>query len=286
MKNLFRRQLSGDKISKSVTSEILLWPDHAPGSEGMTDREKTEIIGGEKIISCVHRPSIIPYLPLPAIATGAAVIIAPGGSHKELWIDHEGHNPARLFCDQGIAAFVLKYRLAKQAGSPYTIRGHALADMQRAIRLVRANAEAWKINTARIGVMGFSAGGEIAALSAIHFDEGDRNTADKILQQSSYPNFQVLIYPAGANNFKASKYSPPLFLLCGNNDDDEISKGVAEMYLMYKEAGIPAELHIYANEGHGFGVRKNNQAAVAKWPERVVDWLSATGFIKKRNEAK
>jgi acetyl esterase/lipase len=281
MKNLFRKQLSGDKISKSVTSEILLWPDGAPGSEGMAGREETKIVGGEKIISSVHRPSITAYLPAADLATGAGVIIAPGGGHKELWIDHEGHSTARLLCGYGIAAFVLKYRLAKQAGSPYTIHGHALADMQRAIRLVRANAEAWKINTSSIGVMGFSAGGEIAALSAMYFDEGDRSCRDIILQQSAYPNFQALIYPEGTSNFKASKYSPSIFLLCGDNDDDEITKGVVEMYLMYKQEGIPAELHVYAKEGHGFGVRKNNHFAIAKWPERFVDWLSRTDFIKK-----
>ena len=155
MENLFKRFFSVDKISRSGPDEILIWPEGAPASEGKPDKEKTKIIEGEKIISGIHHPSIIPYLPSPEIATGTAVIIAPGGGHKELWVDHEGHSTARLFCDHGIAAFVLKYRLAKEAHSTYTIHDHALADMQRAIRLVRSNAEEWKINTASIGVMGF-----------------------------------------------------------------------------------------------------------------------------------
>lgn len=280
MANLFKRFISGGKISKPGSNEIPLWPDGVEGSRGKPDKEKIKVIGGEKIISGIHHPSVIAYLPSSENAKGAAVIIAPGGSHKELWIDHEGHNPAQWFCNHGIAVFVLKYRLAKEVHSTYTINGHALSDMQRAIRFVRSHAAEWGINTARIGVMGFSAGGEIAALAAMHFDDGNKKDNDKILQQSSYPNFQALIYPAGTDHFKASKFSPPLFLLCGNNDD-EISRGVAETYLMYKEAGIPAELHIYANEGHGFGVRENNHAAIAKWPERFVDWLSESGFIRK-----
>jgi acetyl esterase/lipase len=279
MENPFKKFLSVDKISNASSHEIPIWPYGVPGSEGRPEKEKIKIIGSEKIVSGIHQPSIIPYLPAPEIATGTAVIIAPGGGHKELWIDHEGHNPARIFCDYGIAAFVLKYRLAEEVHSIYSIHEHALADMQQAIRFVRYHAEEWKINTARIGVMGFSAGGEIAALAAMHFDEGNKNANDKISEQSAYPNFQALIYPAGTKHFKVLKNSPPLFLLCGD-DDKEIAKGVAKIYQMYKAAGIPAELHNYPDTGHGFGVRKNNHAAIAKWPERFVDWLSASGFIK------
>src|SRR5213075_640289 len=106
---------------------------------------------------------------------GCAVIVAPGGGHRELWSDHEGHNVARWLSEHGIAAFVLKYRLARETNSNYTVDGHALADMQRALRLVRSRATEWGIATNRIGVMGFSAGGEVAFLSAQRFDSMNRS---------------------------------------------------------------------------------------------------------------
>ena len=279
MENIFKRLISAGKKSCKGDNELLIWPNGAPESEGKSEKEKIKIFAGEKVISGVHHPSIIPYIPLPEKATGTAVIIAPGGGHKELWIDHEGHNPAIFFCERGIASFVLKYRLASEAQPAYTIHEHALADMQQAIRFVRSHADEWKINADRIGVMGFSAGGELAALSAMHFDGGKKNSLDEILQQSCKPDFQALVYPAGAKHFKVLKDSPPLFLLCGE-DDREISTGVVKLFQMYKEAGIAAELHSYPDTGHGFGVRKSNSAAIANWPERFVDWLSALGFLK------
>ena len=261
--------------------EILLWPNGAPGSEGRTGQEKVRISeGGDHVISNIHYPSITPYMPAKEKATGAAVIIAPGGGHRELWIDHEGYNPAKWFRDRGIAAFVLKYRLARDTLSTYTIDKDELADIQRAIRLVRSHAKEWGIDTARIGVMGFSAGGEVAALSAMRFDNGKENAIDPIDQQSSHPAFQALIYPGGSDKFEVVKNSPPLFLVGGYKDRTDIAEGIAQVYLKYKRTGIPAELHIYANAGHGFGMRSTNKGGVAGWPERFIDWLSDMGFLK------
>ena len=138
--------------------EILLWPGGAPGSEGKTGDEVVRIVNGEHVLSNIHKPSITPYLPAADKATGCAVIIAPGGGHRELWSDHEGHNVARWLSERGIAAFVLKYRLARGTNSTYTVDDHAVPDMQRAIRLVRSRATEWGIATNRIGVMGFRRG--------------------------------------------------------------------------------------------------------------------------------
>src|SRR6187402_3163084 len=125
-------------------TELPLWPNGAPGSEGKTAAEKVRVTdGGDHVVSSIHRPSITPYLPDRSAATGAAVIVAPGGGHRELWIDHEGYNVAQWLRERGIAAFVLKYRLAREEGSSYTIEGNALADIQRAIRVVRSNAAQW-----------------------------------------------------------------------------------------------------------------------------------------------
>ena len=255
--------------------EIPLWPNGAPGSAlNKTTQEKVRVAEtGDHVVSSIHNPSITPFLPLPGKATGTAVIIAPGGGHRELWIDHEGYNPAKWLSERGVAAFVIKYRLAKEENSTYTIDEHELADIQRAIRLVRSRAKEWSVDTARIGVMGFSAGGEVAALSAMRFDKGDPSAKDIVDRESSRPAFQALIYPGGSSRFEVSKNSPPVFLLGGYGDRPDIAEGLAKVYLKYKQAGIPAELHIYSNAGHGFGVRTSNAGAVGGWMQRLLDWI-------------
>jgi acetyl esterase/lipase len=262
--------------------EIPLWKGTAPGSEGKSGLEKVRMSDeGDHVISNIHVPSITPYLPSKENATHTAVIIAPGGGHRELWIDHEGYNPAKWFAERGIAAFVLKYRLARDTNSTYTIDKDALADIQRAIRLVRSRAKEWNIDTGRIGVMGFSAGGELAALAAMRFDQGNANANDLIDRQSSRPAFQALIYPGNSGRFEAAPNAPPVFLVGGYGDRADIALGIAEVYIKYKKASIPAELHIYANAGHGFGMREKNRGAVAGWPSRLEEWLSDRGFLKK-----
>lgn len=271
----------------SAPREILLWPGGAPGSEGKTAPEKVRIAeGGDHVISSIHKPSITPYLPAPGTATGAAVIIAPGGGHSELWIDHEGYNPAKYFQSKGIAAFVLKYRLARDSGSTYIVDREELADIQRAIRLVRSRAHEWGIDTARVGVMGFSAGGELAGLAAMRFDSvrpADAQSGgptDPIDAQSARPNFQALIYPGNAHRLYPAPNAPPVFIVGGYKDRPDISEGVAELYLKYKRAGVPAELHIYEAVGHGFGMRPTNTGAVTGWPDRCIDWLREIGILR------
>lgn len=267
--------------STAQQNEILLWPNDAPGSEGKTGNEKIRVVEGDQVVSNIHKPSITTYLPPKEKATGAAVIIAPGGGHRELWITHEGYNEAKWLSEKGIAAFVLKYRLARDTNSTYTIDKDELADIQRAIRLVRSRAKEWGIDTSKIGVMGFSAGGEVAALSAMRFDNGDRNAKDKIDRESCRPAFQALIYPGNSSRFEVVANAPPVFLVGGYNDRPDIAEGIAQVYLKYKKANVPAELHIYSNAGHGFGMRERNKGAVTGWIDRFYDWLSDRGFLKK-----
>jgi acetyl esterase/lipase len=261
--------------------EILLWPNGAPGSEGKTGKEKIRVVEGDMVVTNIHNPSITPYLPAKEKATGAAVIIAPGGGHRELWITHEGYNEAKYFMDKGVAAFVLKYRLARDSNSTYTIDQTELGDMQRAIRLVRSRAKEWNINPERIGVMGFSAGGEVAALSAMRFDDGNTNATDPVDRIHSRPNFQALVYPGGSARFDAVKNAPPIMLVGGFGDRADIAEGIAQVYLKYKKAGIPAELHIYSNAGHGFGMRERNKGAMKGWTSSFLQWLDDLGFLKK-----
>lgn len=261
--------------------EVLLWPNGAPGSEGKAGNEKLRVVEGDQVINNVHKPSITPYIPSKEKATGAAVIVAPGGGHRELWITHEGYNEAKWLSDRGIAAFVLKYRLARDTLSTYTVDKDELADIQRAIRLVRSNAKDWGVDTAKIGVMGFSAGGEVAALAAMKFDNGDANATDAIDRVNSRPAFQALIYPGNSGRFEVATNAPPVFLVGGYGDRNDIAIGIAEVYIKYKKANVPAELHIYSSAGHGFGMRQRLTGAVAGWIDRFYDWLGDRGFLKR-----
>jgi endo-1,4-beta-xylanase len=262
---------------------VFLWPNGAPGSEGKPAEEAMRLSPtGERVVSGVHRPSLNVYLPSNDTATGAAVVIAPGGGHRELWTDHEGHNIAKWLSGHGVAAFVLKYRLAREKESTYTVEGHALADTQRALRVARSRAKEWGIDPERIGVMGFSAGGELAALASVRYTAASESATDPIEQQSSKPAFQALIYPAIPRDMPLSKDTPPAFLVCGENDRQNISQGLPELYLALKRAGASAELHVYAGVGHGFGMRETTKGAVASWTTRFHEWLDSSGFLKRK----
>ncbi len=197
----------------------------------------------------VHNPSITPFLP-DAASLRTAVVVIPGGGHRELQYDPEGIFVQAL-ADRGIAAFVLKYRLAREPISAYTIRGHAVPDAQQAIRTVRANAVKWHIDPDKIGAVGFSAGGELVNEASLHFDAGKADAEDEIERASSKPNFQGLIYPG---EFRAEYCrpadSPPAFLACGYNDRPDISEELAQAYLRFKAVKVPCELHIYSGTGH------------------------------------
>ncbi|MGA7711187.1 MAG: alpha/beta hydrolase [Rhizomicrobium sp.] len=272
-------------VTASYAAEpIPLWPNGAPGSEGKTSPETMRINPpDEQVISNVNFPSLTPFLPNPDKATGAAVIVIPGGGHREIWVTHEGYREAQFFAEHGIAAFVLKYRLSAAAGSTYTLMGDSFPDVQRAIRLVRSHAAAWHIAPDRIGVMGFSAGGELALLAGTHFDLGNANAADAIDRESSRPGFMGLIYPYVGRLFPANltltKDTPPAFLIGG--EKDAISQPLPELYLALEKAGVPAELHMLTGVGHGFGIRSANPPQVAIWPTLFADWLDVLGMVKR-----
>lgn len=255
---------------------IMLWSDGAPGANSNGGEEKVRIYEptGDHIISNIHNPSITPFIPAKEKSTGVAIIIAPGGGHRELWIDHEGYNVAKKLNDNGIAAFVLKYRLAGQENSTYTIDKDEVNDMLRAIRFVRRQSKEWNIDPNKIGIIGFSAGGEVAGLADMNSDDGLADAKDSIDTFSSKPNFQALIYPGGSNRIIPTEQSSPAFLVCGYHDRDDISKGIANLYLKFKKQNIPAELHIYANAGHGFGIRKDDKGASSKWLNAFIAWIN------------
>lgn len=263
-------------LSFAASEPLILpvWPGVPPGSEGQNGAETVRIQDNEHIVSNVHRPTLTVYLPDKPNATRTAVLVIPGGGHRELWMDHEGYAIAEALRAHGIAAFILKYRLARQEHSPYSVEKHSLADAQRALQLIRSRAKEWNVDPAHLGVIGFSAGGELAGLAASHVLAADPSATDPIARETSRPAFQGLIYPGNAQSIRPTKNSPPAFLLCGENDHLGIANELPALYLRFRAVGVSAELHILANTGHGFGLRAKNTGATAHWFDYFTDWLA------------
>ncbi|MGI4870232.1 MAG: alpha/beta hydrolase [Janthinobacterium lividum] len=262
--------------------EILLWPHGAPGPKApVTPEASYRTDQGERVVTHVPQPTLTPFLPPAAAATGVAVLILPGGGHRELWLSHEGDNPAAWFAAHGVAAFVVKYRLAREAQSPYTVDQDELGDVQRALRLVKSRAAEWQLDTAKVGVLGFSAGGELAGLAAMRFTSPTPHAPDPVDRLSDRPAFQVLLYPGNSGRLAVSRHAPPVFIAGGYLDRPDIDQGMAQLYLKYQQRQVPAELHIYAGVGHGFGLRTATEGAVAEWPRQVRLWLQEIGCLQK-----
>jgi acetyl esterase/lipase len=275
--------------------EIKLWTNGAPGSEGITADEVStpskdaKYAGMPGNFKVTHYPSIYVFLPPKEKANGTAMVVAPGGGHTQLVIDKEGWEVADWLNERGIAAFVLKYRLAKAPGVKYTLPNEVYADAARAIRMVRSRAEEWHVNPAKIGFIGFSAGGEVAGMVETKFDAGKPDAADPTERVSSRPDFTALIYPwyrPGANKpdepalFPVPKDAPPVFMVCADDDRSHVEPTV-KFYLELEAAHIPTEMHIYAYGGHGFGLRPTKkEAPVMKWPARLEEWMTERGITK------
>jgi endo-1,4-beta-xylanase len=272
---------------ESLPAAVPLWPNGAPGSEGQTSPENVEIRTDKakphfqestvSILRNIHNPSITPFLPDPAKATGVALIIAPGGGFEHLSIDREGYQVARYMAAHGIAGFVLKYRLSRTPGDMYKTDVHALMDAQRAVRLVRSRAAEWHVDPDRVGMVGFSAGGTLTYLTATHFKEPVQGTDDAVDKLSCRLNFQGLIYGGGGRSDAAiDKDLPPTFMAAAA--DDRLSTGMPAAFAKLREAGISAELHIYARGGHGFGMWPTDLPA-GKWADEFVDWMKGEGLL-------
>ncbi len=275
-------------------ASIPLWPAGAPGSEArqgepeeVSWRQEPDIVF--PVVSNIHNPSLTPYLPAKEKATGCAVIIAPGGGHMQHTIDREGYDLAKWFAERGIAAFVLKYRLARDGSTPagtpqpYKIDVDAVADGQRAVRLIRAHAAEWNVKPERVGILGFSAGGEVALLTATRPGAGQPAAADAVERQSARPDFFAPIYSGGLQrtDLVLSKEStPPAFLSCAY--DDRMPEQMVNFFVALRKAGVPAELHIYNSGGHGYGVRADRpDLPISTWHHRFAEWLGDRGFLKK-----
>lgn len=230
---------------------IPLWPEGAPGSAG---RAQEEELAKDWWVKNIHRPSLTGFFPDPNIANGTSVIICPGGGHSALVFNAEGVDAAKFFTRLGVTAFVLKYRLAREEGSPYQLDVHVPMDAWRALRLVRSRAQEWRLNPARVGMMGFSAGGEVVAAIAYQNGQGPVQAPDPIDRQNGKPSFQILVYPGPLwipTSLPAD--APPAFMVAAI-DDACCSGPVIQLLNLYHAAHLPAEAHIFAQGKHAFNM--------------------------------
>ncbi|MEQ1677268.1 MAG: alpha/beta hydrolase [Chitinophagaceae bacterium] len=259
---------------------IYLWPDGAPGFE---DRKNEPELAKDWWVKNIHNPSLTVYLPPKEKANGAAVIICPGGGHRELVFNAEGKEAADYFNSIGVTAFVLKYRLFREEGSPYK-QEHAIQDGRRAMRLIRQQAANWKLDTNRIGLMGFSAGGELAGWVALNPFTGNEMMTDAIDTGKCKANFLILIYPGPlAVPDSITKEAPPLFMLAAN-DDVCCSEPIVKLLQLYRNAGVRTEVHLYAQGKHAFNMgNRSALKTIHTWPERLTDWLADAELLKSKN---
>ena len=256
---------------------VTLWSKGAPGFENRRNEPEQ---AKDYWVKNIHNPSITVYLPPKDKATGAAVIICPGGGHRLLVFNAEGVEPAFFLNSIGVAAFVLKYRLGRDTNSPYKVDKHPMEDAYRAIRTVRSRASEWNVDPKRVGIMGFSAGGEVVSMVA-YGDGNTKNTLDEIDKINGKPNFQVLIYPGplGVPDVVPSD-APPAFLLVANNDRC-CSEPVVSLLQKFRAAKVPVEAHIYSQGDHAFNMGNRSPFITLKnWPQRLAEWMADNNLLK------
>jgi len=264
-----------------------LWSGAAPGALGTEDRDI---------------PTITVFLPRTVTPNTPAVIICPGGGYTNLASNHEGRQVANYLNSLGMAAFVLRYRLGPRYHHPIE-----LGDAQRAIRLVRSRAADWRLDPARIGILGFSAGGHLAMTASTHFDAGNSSAADAIDRVNSRPDFTILGYPVismieswthqGSKNsllgnnadpelarslsgeLTVTKETPPTFIFQTNADTTVPAENSVYYYLALRKSGIPAEMHVFEKGPHGVGLA-NDDPALSEWSKLLANWLRVRGIVK------
>lgn len=257
---------------------IPLWEKGAPGFE---NRRNEPELAKDYWVRNIHNPSLTVFLPPKDKANGAAVVVCPGGGHRLLVYTAEGIDPAKYLNSLGVTVFVLKYRLGRDTLSPYKIDVHAKQDGFRAMRLVRSRAAEFGLDTNRIGLMGFSAGGEVVDMVAFGKGPGDPKAPDPIDRQNAKPSFIIQIYPGPLYvPDVVPADAPPAFLLAAN-DDPCCAVPVMQLLQRYRDAKVLVEAHLFTKGGHGFNMgQRSKLKSINTWPQRLADWLSDNNILQ------
>lgn len=282
---------------------IFLYPNGVPGLKEELIKEDSKTINGITRVKDVTRPALYVFKPKEK-TSDAAVIICPGGGYAILAIDHEGYDIAKWFNDRGVTAFVLKYRLP-QSNLFNNSEIRPLQDAQQAIRIMRGSSEKYGVSPNKIGIMGFSAGGHLAATTSTHFKTQVGEITDSSLDVR--PDFSLLIYPVitfsnsithsdtrknligtnpsaekvelYSNENHVTKETPPAFLISTMDDGVSVENSIL-YFLACKKNGVPAEMHIYEKGGHGYALKKKGRGPVETWTDRMEDWLKDRNLMK------
>jgi acetyl esterase/lipase len=277
-----------------------LWPGKTPGDVGIPGEERSRIhpsplVGPTKLITNVTKPTLTVYQPAKEKNTGTAMLICPGGGYWDLYWELEGEEVANWLNSLGITGIILKYRVPRRPGD---VRGEPplgpQLDAQRAVSLIRSRAAEWGIDPQRIGMVGFSAGGHLVLATATNFEKRTYEPIDAVDEVSCRPDFGILCYSGYLKakdkdeiwpGLRIPAGTPPILLAHANDDSVKVGGSDAEnsafMYIALKRAGIPVELHIFANGNHDFGVRQNDKLS-SSWTELCVKWLRSQEMLGER----
>ncbi len=282
-------------LNASASEPMALWPNGAPGETGDigAERDMTKpddgLVAGKRVIRIgnVSAPTLTLYRPPPDKDTGAAVVVCPGGGYTILAMDLEGTEVCQWLNSAGVAAVLLKYRVPARKG----LERYAapLQDAQRALGLVRYHAAEWHIDPRRIGIMGFSAGGHLSAAASTRFEKRSYEPVDEADQARCRPDFAMLIYPAYlvrkqgpevAPELTVTSNTPPTFIVQAEDDPVHVENSLF-YYLALKNAKVPAEMHLFASGGHGYGLRESDKAVIS-WPKRAEEWMRGLGVLEAK----
>jgi acetyl esterase/lipase len=279
---------------------VELWPGKPPDEIGnigpekvrmspKLDRKQVEVTEPTTMVTNVTKPTLTVYRPAEEKDTGTAMLICPGGGYWNLYWQLEGEEVASWLNSLGVTGIILKYRVPRRPGEPEAEPARRpLQDAQRAVRLVRSKAKEWGIAPQRIGIIGFSAGGHLAATTATMFSQPTYQPIDELDRISCRPDFAIPVYPGYlkakdhddlAAGLHVPKGTPPMFLVHGGNDIISSPEHSVLFYLALQRAGIPAELHVYAGAAHDFGVRPSDHPC-STWTQACASWLRHQGFLQ------
>lgn len=282
-------------LGAAVSGPIPLWPKGAPdekgevGEEHDTTKPDGGLVAGQRVIRLgnVSQPAITLHRPPKEKDTGAAVVVCPGGGYAILAMDLEGTEVCEWLNSIGVTGVLLKYRVPARSGDDQHLL--PLQDAQRALGLVRFHARQWNLDPARIGVLGFSAGAHLAASLSTRYDKRAYPPVDAADEVSCRPDFSMPIYPAYlvfkdqdhklAPDLHVNANTPPTFLIQAEDDGVGVENSLF-YYLALKQAKVPAELHLYARGGHGYGLRPSTQT-VTTWPKRAEEWMRSLGVLRR-----
>lgn len=263
---------------------IPLWKKGAPGFENKKNEPEE---AKDYWVKNINNPSITVFFPAAGTANGTAVLICPGGGFRLLVFHSEGVDPAKFFNKLGITAIVLKYRLPREPNSPYSLDKQPQEDAYRAMRLVRSFAKEWKIDTGKLGMMGFSAGGEVVDCIAFGSGNGNPQAADPIDRLNGRPDFIIQVYPGPLfipDSVPAG--APPAFLVAGN-DDACCSVTVISLLEKYRASKVSVEAHIIAGADHAFNMGyRSTMRSVKAWPDLLTNWLEDRKLVPPEPEIK